>query len=87
VNKILIGNKCDMDEQRVVSTEEGQNLAKEYGIQFFETSAKNDNNVETGFTTVAREVKDRLIADGPQNNGRGNIKPDGKAKPKKGGCC
>mmetsp|Transcript_16388 Transcript_16388/g.19376 ORF Transcript_16388/g.19376 Transcript_16388/m.19376 type:complete len:174 (-) Transcript_16388:500-1021(-) len=47
VNKILIGNKCDMDEQRVVSTEEGQNLAKEYGIQFFETSAKNDNNVET----------------------------------------
>jgi len=36
-----------MDEQRVVSTEEGQNLAKEYGIQFFETSAKNDNNVET----------------------------------------
>ena len=47
VNKILIGNKCDIEEQRVVSFEEGKTLAKEYGIQFFETSAKNDMNVET----------------------------------------
>lgn len=63
VNKILIGNKCDIEEQRVVSFEEGKTLAKEYGIQFFETSAKNDMNVETGFQTVAREVKDRLLLD------------------------
>jgi Ras-related protein Rab-8A len=48
VNKILIGNKCDMDGEREVSTEEGAQLAAEYGIQFFETSAKNDTNVEKG---------------------------------------
>ena len=36
-----------MEEQRVVSVEEGKQLAKEYGIQFFETSAKNDIEVET----------------------------------------
>lgn len=71
----------------MVSKEEGENLAKEYGIQFFETSAKNDQNVETGFTTVAREVKDRLIADGGGGGNRGAIKPDGKKVPKKGGCC
>jgi len=47
VNKILIGNKCDMEDQRVVSFEEGKQLASEFGIQFFETSAKNDMNVET----------------------------------------
>lgn len=48
MNKILIGNKCDMDGEREVSTEEGAQLAAEYGIQFFETSAKNDTNVEKG---------------------------------------
>jgi Ras-related protein Rab-8A len=48
VNKILIGNKCDIDNEREVSTEEGAQLAAEYGIQFFETSAKNDINVEKG---------------------------------------
>lgn len=48
-----------------VSKEEGAQLAAEYGIQFFETSAKNDINVEKGFITIAREVKDRLMADGP----------------------
>jgi Ras-related protein Rab-8A len=85
VNKILIGNKCDMDDQRVVSFEEGKQLANEYGIQFFETSAKNDMNVEKGFTTVAREVKDRLIADGPGRQLQGQ-KLQGAPKEKRS-CC
>merc|ERR1711934_1184123 len=33
VNKILVGNKCDMLDEKVVSTEEGEQLAKEFGIQ------------------------------------------------------
>mmetsp|Transcript_11113 Transcript_11113/g.16732 ORF Transcript_11113/g.16732 Transcript_11113/m.16732 type:complete len:202 (+) Transcript_11113:89-694(+) len=86
VNKILIGNKCDMDEQRVVSVEEGKQLASEYGIQFFETSAKNDINVGTGFTGVAREVKDRL-ADGPQRTKGQSVPVAGQKKPKPSGCC
>lgn len=40
----------------MVSTEEGQALANDFGIQFFETSAKNDINVEKAFVTIAREV-------------------------------
>nr|KAJ0202507.1 hypothetical protein LSAT_V11C500259350 [Lactuca sativa] len=37
VNKILVGNKADMDEnKRVVPTAKGQALADEYGIKFFE---------------------------------------------------
>ncbi len=39
VNRLLIANKCDM-ENRAVSLEEGEALAKEYSIPFFETSAK-----------------------------------------------
>lgn len=40
----------------MVTTEEGQQLADDFGIQFFETSAKNDINVEKSFVTIAREV-------------------------------
>merc|ERR1712146_202829 len=61
VNKILVANKCDMP--KAVTTEEGQALADEYGIKFFESSAKQDINVEKAFITIATEVKDRLMSD------------------------
>ncbi|KAL6880052.1 hypothetical protein ACP4OV_011617 [Aristida adscensionis] len=60
VNKILVGNKVDMDSKRVVSTAQGQKLADEYGMQFFETSAKTNQNVEQVFFTIARDIKQRL---------------------------
>lgn len=87
VNKILIGNKCDMADQRVVSHDEGAALAKEYGIQFFETSAKNGIDVDKGFLAIARDVKNRLIADGPQA-ARNGINPNaGKPGKSSKGCC
>eukprot|EP00735_Rhodelphis_limneticus_P004696 TRINITY_DN16321_c0_g1::TRINITY_DN16321_c0_g1_i1::g.3199::m.3199 TRINITY_DN16321_c0_g1::TRINITY_DN16321_c0_g1_i1::g.3199 ORF type:complete len:217 (-),score=47.66,sp/Q39433/RB1BV_BETVU/72.68/2e-103,Ras/PF00071.17/2.4e-67,Miro/PF08477.8/1e-20,Arf/PF00025.16/1.2e-15,GTP_EFTU/PF00009.22/1.7e-06,Gtr1_RagA/PF04670.7/3e-06,MMR_HSR1/PF01926.18/3.3e-05,MMR_HSR1/PF01926.18/3e+03,DUF258/PF03193.11/0.0079,SRPRB/PF09439.5/0.013,SLA_LP_auto_ag/PF05889.8/0.016,AAA_22/PF13401.1/0.07,AAA_22/PF13401.1/3.3e+03,AA len=61
VNKILLGNKCDMDDKRVVSAEEGAKLADEYGIPFYETSAKTTHNVEAAFLHIAREIKNRLV--------------------------
>ncbi|XP_050875779.1 uncharacterized protein LOC127079442 [Lathyrus oleraceus] len=61
VNKILVGNKADMDEsKRVVPTSKGQALADEYGIKFFETSAKTNMNVEEVFFPIARDIKQRL---------------------------
>ncbi|KAK7245130.1 hypothetical protein RIF29_39965 [Crotalaria pallida] len=61
VNKILVGNKADMDEiKRVVPTSKGQALADEYGIKFFETSAKTNLNVEEVFFSIARDIKKRL---------------------------
>jgi len=45
----------------VVTTEEGQSLANDFGIQFFETSAKTDINVEKAFVTIAREVRALLL--------------------------
>lgn len=70
-----------------VSREEGAQLAAEYGIQFFETSAKNDINVEKGFITIAREVKDRLMADGPNQTRTGGVTLNPQAPKKKAGCC
>uniref|UniRef100_A0A0D6QXP2 Uncharacterized protein n=1 Tax=Araucaria cunninghamii TaxID=56994 RepID=A0A0D6QXP2_ARACU len=61
VNKILVGNKADMDEsKRAVPTARGQALADEYGIKFFETSAKTNLNVEQVFFTIGRDIKQRL---------------------------
>ncbi|KAK4371440.1 hypothetical protein RND71_010915 [Anisodus tanguticus] len=61
VNKILVGNKADMDEsKRAVPTSKGQALADEYGIKFFETSAKTNLNVEEVFFSIGRDIKQRL---------------------------
>jgi Ras-related protein Rab-8A len=49
---------------QTVSFEEGETLAREYNIHFFETSAKQDMNVEKSFITIATDVKDRLMVDG-----------------------
>ena len=54
VHKILIGNKCDWTEKRVVSEEQGKALAQELGIPFIETSAKSNINVEEAFFSLAR---------------------------------
>ena len=61
VNKILIGNKCDWEEKRVVSTERGQQLADELGIPFLEVSAKSNINVEKAFYSLAADIKKRII--------------------------
>ncbi|KAG5553474.1 hypothetical protein RHGRI_011373 [Rhododendron griersonianum] len=61
VNKILVGNKADMDESKTaVPTSRGQALADEYGIKFFETSAKTNLNVEQVFFSIARDIRQRL---------------------------
>ena len=52
VSIILIGNKKDLENERQVSTEEGQQLAKEYNISFFESSAKTDENVKIAVDTL-----------------------------------
>jgi len=56
---MLLGNKCDMANERVVKREDGERLAKEYGTAFMETSAKTGMNVELAFMAVAKDLKMR----------------------------
>ena len=49
---MLIGNKCDLAHRRAVSTEEGEQFAKEHGLIFMEASAKTAQNVEEVSTHV-----------------------------------
>nr|AEO51738.1 Rab8 [Helicoverpa armigera] len=60
VEKMILGNKCDLEAKRQVSKERGEQLAVEYQIKFIETSAKDSLNVESAFYTLARDIKAKM---------------------------
>jgi Ras-related protein Rab-6A len=60
---ILVGNKVDLNSSRVVSTEEGIELAKELGIYYIETSAKTSENIEDVFEWIALQIINLNIED------------------------
>jgi len=65
----LIGNKCDCeDSKRKVTKERGVALAKEFGVPFFETSAKSGLRVEEAFSAMAR----RCVGESKTNNNNSN---------------
>ena len=92
VDKVLLGNKCDMGEtadgvHRKVSVEEGKQLADEFGIQFFETSAKEDINVEDAFMAITESVVARCGDQLVQGSRPGVQVEVEEEKTKKKGCC
>ncbi|KAG0736307.1 hypothetical protein G6F57_007300 [Rhizopus arrhizus] len=54
---VLVGNKCDLESDRQVSSQEGKDLAKRFGCQFIETSAKQKINVEEAFFEVVKDIR------------------------------
>jgi len=54
---MLVGNKADKQLEREVTREEGVQLAKEFGCEFLETSAKTAQNVERLFTNLVRSLR------------------------------
>ena len=60
MNKLLVGNKCDLTNKKVVDYTSAKEYADQLGIPFLETSAKNATNVERAFMTMAAEIKNRV---------------------------
>ena len=68
---ILVGNKCDLANERKVSYEEGENYAKNLNIKFFEASARDGTNVNELFFYLANEIyqDNKLKGNNNCNNG------------------
>ncbi|KAH9287193.1 Ras-related protein Rap-1b [Echinococcus granulosus] len=56
---VLVGNKCDLDNERVVGREQGQTLARNWNCVFMETSAKAKINVNEVFFDLVRQINNR----------------------------
>ncbi|XP_030839136.1 ras-related protein Rab-10 isoform X1 [Strongylocentrotus purpuratus] len=85
VEKMLLGNKCDMDDKRMINKDRGETIAKENGIKFMETSAKANINVEQAFMTLAADILKKY----PQRDtgSPGVVKPDMKEGSSSGSKC
>jgi small GTP-binding protein len=59
VGRIILGNKIDLKEKRVVSSSDGQLLSKQYNVDFYEVSAKTGTGVESAIVEFAKAVKRR----------------------------
>ena len=78
----LVGNKIDDVDHRKIQTENGENLANTFKLDFFETSAKTGENVQKTFQTLVQKIDEIYSLN--------NIPKGGKLNPgngKKKGCC
>lgn len=90
VNRVLVGNKNDEPDRKVVLTEDAQRFAETMGIQLFETSAKDNVNVEDMFLNVTRLVlrnKQEMKRHTDTHNDTIHIKSNKKQKGKTSKCC
>ena len=94
VSIILVGNKCDLEEQRKVSKEKGEEKAKQWNIPFFETSALSKIKIDDIFNEMVNNIFERT--GGPKNDDDDDIEIiNENDKPvslntqeqKKKGCC
>ncbi|KAL2526976.1 Ras-related protein RABD2a [Abeliophyllum distichum] len=88
VNKILVGNKSDLADNRAVSYDTAKAFADEIGIPFMETSAKNATNVEQAFMAMAADIKTRMASQPASSNAKPpTVQIRGQPVAQKSGCC
>lgn len=60
VVKVLVANKIDCDDRKV-SAEEGRKLAQNFGVGYYEVSAKENLNITDMFMAIGREIKEKIL--------------------------
>ena len=91
VLKILIGNKCDLTDDREIQSDEGKAFALRNGMEFMETSAKMNTNVSEAFETLGKlmiEFNSKSNTTSQKNNQNKNLKASsGMDLKTKKSCC
>ena len=100
VLKLLVGNKCDLTDKRVVEFDVAKEFAEANAMPFLETSALDSTNVEEAFLTMARQIKESMAkqkltddaaangANGANKNDKGNVNLNGQSLTStSSGCC
>ncbi|XP_014093293.1 ras-related protein Rab-35 [Bactrocera oleae] len=88
VNKVLVGNKNDDPDRKVVITEDAQRFARQMDIELFETSAKDNINVEEMFLAITRQVLQHKLRNAQNEQQKDSITLKKQAKNKrKSKCC
>ena len=92
VNKLLVGNKSDLTNKKVVEYATAKEFADQLQIPFLETSAKSATNVEQAFLTMAKQIKDRMGSStvNNQQGGKSTLKVgsgQNVSAQSNGGCC
>ena len=91
VLKVVIGNKTDLENRRVITYNQGKEFADTYGLKFLETSAKKNLNVNEAFETLGRELiiasEEKKITKQKQNKKITVAKAQDLNVEKKNGCC
>ena len=73
---MLVGNKCDLVNERQVSTEEGKKEAEMNGMAFMETSALDGTNITEAFELMAKLITEKQMSIG--NLGLRDESPENK---------
>lgn len=64
IAKVLVGNKLDLEVDRVVNKSEAQKIAQEHGMEYFEASAKDNINIQEVMHHIMDKVYDNLYSSG-----------------------
>lgn len=60
---VLVATKSDMEDDRKVTRKQGEQLAEKYSLEFLETSAKENSNIDRAFELLTRDVISRIGVD------------------------
>jgi GTPase KRas protein len=84
---VIVGNKCDLEEKREVAVSEGRDLATNYGVPFFETSALTSLNIEEAFLALVRAVRRHRNGGDKLSGSKSSVRARGSNSPKTKRAC
>ena len=87
IGLVLIGNKKDLENSRIVTYKDGEALGKELGIKYFETSALTGDGIKDAFEHVTKEILKKKNLEGNEENGGVMLDLNSKKKKENNNCC